>query len=274
MFPVVDINKHFLYVLLILGSAAFCANADSIRFDANESPPFWSEKAPMNGMCGELVHTLSKMIGLEAQIDFQPLQRLIDNQHNNDLGNPSFYIKNQDFAAIIPVALFYNAFYYYRPHHERELDIASWEDLKGFKVGLLKGGLEQRDFFNDLGISFEESYSQESLFKKLRLGRLDVVIEIDLVAKQIINKLFPEEMEHFHSRLIDNSVTPIAMLIDADYPNAHQLGADYKKALAEIIENGVYQQIIEKYYGKQPIPENWFADMMKYQRLYRFVEVE
>lgn len=259
---------------MLASVSTFNAYAESIKFGANESPPYWSKNAPFNGMCGEILHKLSQIIGQEVQIDFQPLQRLIDNEHNNDLGNPSFYIKNQDFAAIIPIALFYNSFYYYRPNQQQELHIANWNDLKGLKVGILKGGLEQRKFFKDLGITFEESYTQDSLIKKLKLGRLDVIIEIDLVAKQVINRLFPEEEQNFYSILIRDSVTPIAMMIDAKYPNARQLGIQYKKALAEIIENGSYHEIVEKYYGKDHIPNGWFADMIKYQRLYRFVEVE
>ncbi len=260
--------------LLLVILASFSVKAEVIKFGANESPPFWSQTEPYNGMCGEIVHALSAEIGVEAEIEFTPLKRLIDDEHNNDLGNPSFYIKNQDFSAIIPIALFQNAFIYYRPNQQQDLKINSWSDMKGFKVGVLSGGLEHGQFFHDLGIQFEESYSQESLFKKLKLGRLDLVIEIDLVAKQLIKRLFPEQMENFHSILVRDSVTPIAMMIDSKYPNADQFGKQYKLALEKMIKNGRYHKIIEKYYGKDRIPENWFADMKKYQRLYRFVEVE
>lgn len=268
-------KRGLLYTaLFIIGFSSFNSNADTIEFDANESPPCWSEVAEFSGMCGEIMHALSLNIGLEVKINFKPLQRLIDNDHNNDLGNPSFYVKNQDFSAIIPIAMFQNSFHYYMPNHPHELHIESWNDLVGLKVGLLKGGLYQREFFTELGIHFEESYTQESLIKKLRLGRLDVVIELDLVAKQLINRLFPEDVDNFQAISISDSATPVAMMIDANYPNAHQLGEQYKKALAEMIENGSYYDIIEKYYGEGHIPDDWFINLNKYQRLYRFIEIE
>jgi len=261
-------------VALMMGLSAFNIRADNISFGANESPPYWSENMPFNGMGGEIMHTLSRIVGLGIRINFQPLQRLIDNDHNNDLGDPSFYIKNQDFSVIIPIAISQSSFHYYRPNHQHDLYIDSWDDLSGLKVGILKGGLEQREFFNELGIQFEESYKQESLIKKLRLGRLDVVIELDLVAKQLIDRLFPEDVDDFQLITISDSATPIAMMIDANYPNAHQLGEQYRKALAEIVEKGIYHDIVEKYYGAGKIPDDWFIRMDKYQRIYRFIEVE
>jgi len=260
--------------VIILGFISIKGHADTIEFNANDSSPYWSNKMALDGMCGEIMHSLSTMIDRDLKIDFQPLKRSMDDDNNNDLGNPEFYIKNQDFAVIIPIALFQNSFHYYMPNHQKALQIDSWDDLIGLKVGILKGGLEEDEFFTKLGIQFEESYTQESLIKKLKLGRLDVVIEIDLVAKHIISQLYPDDVDDFHFIPISDSATPIAMLIDVNYPNAHQLGEQYREALNIMIEDGRYSDIVGKYYGKTGIPDNWFVTMNKYQRLYRFIEVE
>jgi len=265
---------RILLLAIVIGVNSFNSHADTIQFDANESPPYWSETAEFNGMCGEILHELSQSIGLQAKIDFQPLQRLIENDSNNDLGDPAFYVKNQDFSAIIPIAIFQNSFHYYLPNHQQTLQVERWEDLKGLRVGALKGALGQEEFFTELGIYFEESYTQESLIKKLRLGRLDVVIEIDLVAKQIIRKLFPDDEDNFYLIPISDSTSPIAIMIDVNYPNVSRLAGQYRTGLASMIKNGSYQKVIEKYYGQGQIPDSWFINMDKYQRLYRFIEVE
>jgi len=97
-----------------------------------------------NGLCGEIVHAISAAAGLKSEIKFSPLKRLISDDGNNDLGNPVFYMRNQSFAAIIPIAIYKVSFVYYRPHHKQEITINNFDDLKKYKIGVLKGTLEDR----------------------------------------------------------------------------------------------------------------------------------
>lgn len=269
-----DLVNRLLTGVLISNLIVTSLMAETIEFDANESPPYWSESMPTYGMCGEILFSLSKRIGIEATIRFQPLQRLIDKTNNNDLGNPSFYIKTQDFSAIVPIAIFNSAFYYYRPHHPQGINIQSWQDLARYKVGLLKGSLSQKNFFKHAGINFEESYTQASLFKKLKLKRVDIVIAIDLVAMSTIEKIFPEEQAEFISISIKDAQTPIALLIDVDYPNGKELGERYQSALKQMIKEGSYQAIVEKYYGDGMLPPHWLQSLDKFQLMYQYVVVE
>ncbi len=261
-------------ILVMLAFNLHSIQAETIKFGANESPPYWSENDPHSGMCGEILHLLSQIVGIEANIVFEPLQRLINDKNNNDLGDPSFYIKNQDFAVIIPIALQHSSFHYYLPNQKSAIRIENWEGLKDYKVGILKGTFTQISYFNQLDIHFEESYSQISLLKKLKLGRIDMAIDLDLVINHNINQLFPEEKSNFQSIPIRNSTTPIAMMIATHHPGARQLGEKYRAALLKIIQDGSYQKILEKYYGKGNMPDNWFADLERFGRLYRFIQTE
>jgi len=50
-------------------------------------------------------------------------------------------------------------------------------------------------------------------------------------------------------------------MISEDYPNAMDIVDEYRLGLKIIIENGLYQQILEKYYGAGKIPNDWFRDL-------------
>ena len=202
------------------------------------------------------------------------LQRLIEDDTNNDLGNPQFYMANQDFAAIIPIAIYYVSYFYYRPNHTEEISIQHFEDIKGHTIGILKGTIADRTYFNQRNIVFEESYSQDSLFKKLKLGRIDLSVEIDLVGLTTIKRLFPEELDNFGSILFSKSATPIAILLSEDYPNAQEIAEKYREGLKRIIKNGTYQTILEKYYGEGGIPSNWFKELQRYKFFYDFEVTE
>ena len=266
--------KIYVFLLGLLLNPTIIV-ADVIFFGANESPPFWSTSLPYQGMCGEILQAMSEQAGLETKIEFKPLKRLIEDTENNDLGNPRFYIEQQDFAYILPIALYEAVFYYYEPNFiEQPIQFSTLADLKHYKIGILKGTLLDKATFEDLGIQFERSYSHASIVKKLKLGRIDLGLEIDLVSKLTINRLYPELATNFKEIRIPNTIAPIAIMINENLPNAQYIAQQYKQALQHIIEQGRYQNIIEKYYGKKGLPESWLKKLQRFEQLYNFGRME
>lgn len=260
----------FYLSCLLLLLPVWTAQADAVVLEANESPPYWSNSLPGRGLGSELVQAISEAAGLETQINFVPLSRMIEDQNNNDLGNPEFYMAQQEFAAIIPFAITEASMFYYRPHFGRSLQINSFDDLKQYKLGVLKGTLIDRRAFEQMGLHFESSYAQASLFKKLKLGRIDLVFEIDMVGQQIIAQLFPEQKDDFIRQPLPNSISPVAIMLDAEYPHADEIAEKYRQGLAAIIANGRYQKIVEKYYPDGQLPAGWFEHLQRFQQIYSF----
>jgi polar amino acid transport system substrate-binding protein len=122
--------------------------------------------------------------------------------------------------------------------------------------------------FKRAGVNFEESYSKESLFKKLVLGRIDLSIEIELSGLSIINRLFPDQSSKFIFIGIQRSITPVAIMIESNHPNGRQLGERLKAGLQTLINNGRYLDILEKYYGRGKVPADWLERLSKYSRTY------
>lgn len=244
------------------------AQSMTITLGVNESPPYWSAHLPKDGMCGEIVHAITEEVGLQSVIEYKPLIRLIKDDANNDVGNPVFYLAHQDYAAIIPLVFYQAAFYYYQPNHPSEITVQQLAELKNYTIGTLKGTLVDRAAFARAGILFEESTSQESLLKKLKLARIDLYLEIDLVGRQVVEKLFPREVNNFGSIKIAGSSAPIAIMIAEEQDNAKEIADKYRSGLTRIIENGIYQKILEKYYGKTNVPPNWLKELRRFQRLF------
>ena len=262
-------STGYIAALLWLLSVAVsnCIAAPILRLDANEAPPFFAKALPLDGMAGEIIHTIAKAAGLQADIQFKPLNRMIQNDRNNDLGNPKFFMRNQNFSAIIPVGVYHVSVFHYLPNHRHRPNIRSLSDLKGYKVGLLKGTLVDRGVFQNSGISIEESYSQESLFKKLQKGRIDLVIAVDLIGKSIISRLFPFDKDEFGSDLIAKSASPIAILLAEELPDGKRTGSKLMRALQKIRSNGEYEAILKKYYG-ETIPEDYYQQLDRFSYLY------
>lgn len=269
--PRMKIQRYSFVLLLTLAlSCTFSSATEVVKFGVNESPPCWSVKLPHGGMCGQILQAISREIGLESRIDFYPLSRLIEDDGNNDVGNPPFYMRNQDFAAIVPIAIYYVSYFYYDPGHKKTISLHNVADLRGYRIGVLKGALTDRAFLTREGIKVEESYSHESLFKKLQLGRIDLCVETDMGGRDAIKKLFPKEVGNFVGVLIPKSASPIALMLDKHQPNAIALGKQYREGLRRIIKNGTYQKILDQYYGIAQIPPDLFDELRRFDRLYSF----
>ena len=257
----------YLFFLLLM---PFGLLADGVVLEANESPPYWCSDLPGGGLGSELVQAISAAAGVQTEIHYVPLSRMIEDRDNNDLGNPEFYMTHQEFAAIIPIAVSEVSLFYYRPHFQQPPRIDSFGDLKHYIIGVLKGTLIDRRTLQNMGLLFESSYSQASLFKKLKLGRIDLVFEIDLVGQQMIAQLYPGQINDFVRQPLPNTVSPLAIMLDAEYPDAEKIAEQYRKGLRAVIANGQYQRIVEKYYPNRQLPANWFADLERFQRLYAY----
>jgi polar amino acid transport system substrate-binding protein len=244
------------------------AQGTTLTLGANESPPFWSKSLPGYGLCGEILHAISQAAGIQSKIVFLPLQRLIEDDANNDLGNPIFYLPYQEYAAIIPIAIYRAAFYYHQKEHQPPPSITRLEDLVGKRVGVLKGTLIDRVHFERKGMQFEESYSQESLFKKLRLNRIDLVIEIDQVGETIIKRLFPDKVHQFGVIPLEYSASPIAIMLSEDQPDATAIAAAYRRGLTHILKEGRYLEILERHYPPGKVPEDWRLQLERFSLLY------
>jgi len=261
-------------VLIYVSMTSAHAQSDQIILEANESAPYWSQSLPLDGMAGQIVHAISAAAGLTSVIKYKPLKRLIEDDSNNDLGNPAFYMRNQDFESIVPIAVYYVSVFYYKPRFKKPLNITGIKDLKGYKVGVLKGTVVNKAAFERAGLHLEESYSQASLFKKLQRGRIDICVEIDLVGRHVIKHTFPDNTADFAEFKLTRSVSPIAIMIANNSDNPPGLGERYRKGLAAIINSGKYNEIIEDYYGKNFMPKNWHQQLRRFQKLYHFNPID
>lgn len=256
-------------IFFLLCSVSLLSFAQPVVLNANESFPYWSKNMLHNGFGGEIIEAMSEAGGVESVIQFMPLKRLIEETTENDLGNPVFYMNNQDFAAIIPIAISQVALYYYDSTHSKQIKVNSHQDLRGFRIGALSGTVANKAVFKQMGITFETSYSQESLFKKLKHGRLDFVLELDLVGQQTIAKNFATERENFSSIPLPKSMSPIAIMLDKNYPNVENIAYRYRQGLAKIIKNGRYVEILNLHYHPQQPPAAWFKELDRFTRLYQ-----
>ncbi len=257
-------------LLYIIFGAPFPALADEqiIEFGSSETPPFWSAHMPDDGMGGEVLHAISKEIGVKSVIKISPLKRVRRNLTSNHVGTPEM-LAGQEFCAVIPIAVCRLAFFYYKPHHEKEITYRGLGDIKGYTLGVIRGALDDVSFFEKNGIKVVKLNSEDSMIKMLKNGRIDLCSVLKLSGIYTINKIFPDDAENFSNFEIKGTATPVTVMIDKHFPGGKELGAKYTNGLKIIIENGKYIEILEKYYGRGKIPQDWFMQLEKFKHIYK-----
>lgn len=238
-----------------------------IEFGSSETPPFYSPQLPNDGMAGEIVHALFNELHLQSLIRYFPLKRLYTDHQNNHLGDPENFA-GQEFTAIVPIAVYRPAFFYYRPRHPHGMRFRAPRDLKGYRIGVLRGTVESRDFFAANGISVTEVDSEQSLLHLLKEGRIDLCGMVRETGEYTARKLFPREAADFAPLEIPGAKGPIAVMISTRQPDGKKLGERVNEALGRLVKNGTYQRIVARYYGGK-IPADWFQDLERFKARYR-----
>ena len=139
------------------------------------------------------------------------------------------------------------AVFYKRDNSKRIPDANLFENQKAF-AGLTIGGIRGY-FYVDLLKEVNLVYASEPYtnFQKLYLGRVDLVIENELLGWHILSQLFPHSMFRF-VELRNSSVTHSGHLVVC---KKNRNGADiletFDRGLESLRKSGLYGEVIQKY---------------------------
>lgn len=253
--------------LLLLAMAGMArAESHPVVFHSTDTPPFWSASLPENGMGGAILQLVSAAAGVPYSIEYLPVKRYRHSLDTYIVGDPDILI-NQKHRAVFPIGIFRSAFFYYKPQHA-VLEFHSLKNLQGHTLGVLRGTLEDKDYFVRNGIKVEESDSVESLLKKLKRGRIDFCILVDAAGQYTIKQIFPAEKDNFVRVAIPGSIRPIAIMIDVEVPEGRFIAQRYRQVLDKTLRSREYRGILEKYFGKNNIPGDTFEQLKIFEQVY------
>lgn len=255
-----------LFLCLLAAAGMARAAGNPVVFQSTETPPFWSASLPDNGLGGAMLRVVSAAASVQYSIEYLPVKRFRHSLAAYIVGDPDILL-NQKRRAVFPIAIFRSAFFYYKPHHD-VIEFHSLRELQGHTLGVLRGTLEDKDYFVSNGIKVEESDSVESLLRKLKRGRIDFCILVDAAGQYAIKQIFPEEQDNFAMAAIPGSVRPIAIMIDVDAPEGKAVAQRYRKVLDKTLRSRKYHDILERFYGRNNIPSGWFEHLRNFAQYY------
>jgi polar amino acid transport system substrate-binding protein len=240
----------------VIGLAfSFAAGAQQVPFATGEWDPYTGTALPNQGIASEIVAAACKAGGIDYRFDFLPWNRAEKSVLEGQAFCAFPYSKNDERMAKFDYSdtLIYTAtnFVYYAKNKKiAGLKIASWADVKPFKVAYITGAWLEKDM-KAAGIDVTPVPDNDTGIKMLKAGRVDFVIDDSAVLVAAVKKLFPSEADSF--MYIDSDMFgsktagAVYLMVSRTYPNSKALLEKFNKGFAIIKSSGVLDGLAKKY---------------------------
>lgn len=227
---------------------------EEILIVTGEYPPYVSETLENKGIYYQIVTEAFKSQGIHVKIEFYPWNRCL-NMVDTGMAWATFpYMQTKERLTkyYFSDALHKsgeNSFvlFYYKPNKDfSSYDGSQLKDLNSFQVG----GLYNYFYipvFENAGINLDISDSETEVFLKLMSGRIDFVPSDRYVAKYLIEKNYPDQINNFSSIDItfNEELNNYELLTSQQNSKATWLINVFNQGLIKIQENGIYDELIE-----------------------------
>lgn len=183
-----------LLFALVLSPAAM---AQTVKIAVGEWPPYFSESAEGFGTYAQVVTRAFKLQGLQVEYGFFPWKRaLLETQEGRwpvSAGWGRTADREPYFHFCDPVLIQREQFFY---STDRPIDADDWKDFEGLSLGVIEGAALGDDLDRLVADGRVTIYLQstlEDLIQMLAIGRVDLVMGNEDVARDAINAAVPAQ---------------------------------------------------------------------------------
>ncbi len=238
-------------------SVSFTAYAEKITVTAFYYPPYMDESLPEKGLFCELAYEAYKSVGYEVSFKFYPLKRstryVLNGKALAQLGT-EWNFPEESRKEIHPMPMFnFRVIGFYLKDRFNEIKYRTLKDLKGYRIGVIRGSSNSGILRQNKDLHVEEVNSMEQLFKKLYAYRNDIVFTVELSGLAYLKKNYPDRTDRLViADVIQEMVGQI--VFSKKYPDYEKHMNKFEEGLNLIRKNGSYLRVFEKYYGKDKVP--------------------
>ncbi len=232
----------------VLVSGPAWAQAKKIVAAADPYPPFVDPANPKEGLSLEVAREAFKTQGYELEFKVVPWARaeagLATGDYDilPDAWSTEARRKTQLFSA--PYAQ--NDVKFIKKKGD-PFEFKGLGSLKGKSVGTVRDYNYGDAFQNDPGFKREAIDSLAANVDKLLLGRLDLTLEDEIVARSVLSRKDPKLLDKIEFTENSLSSNPLYITTGISNPRAQEIIDAFNKGLAAIKKSGAYARILKGY---------------------------
>jgi polar amino acid transport system substrate-binding protein len=236
-------RKAILLMALLSLFASSSLIAETITFALGDYEPYTSKKNPEYKLAEKVVTEAFALEGIDVKYEYYPWSRSYGKTEDGTfLGTFPWGRTGNEEKFLIPKEPIFRGYevFFYDPNVLTNFDWKEFSDLKGFKIGGSKD-YEHVALFKKHGLNVEVVANEDSNFKKLNKGRLQLYATNPKVAAISLEKLKIKGLK-FHPKkfLLQDQV----ILFSNKNPNAQKLADAFDRGVKKLKASGRYAEIM------------------------------
>lgn len=241
-------KKFCVLIVLVLASVGNVCAEEKIRIVTTHSPPFsYEENGVVKGVSTEIVRTVLRETGFEAEIEVYPWARayhLATSQPNTLIylieRLPERESLFQWVGTITPLKT-----YLYKLTSRTDIQIQRFRDIEQYSIGVVREGGDHQYLRMRRIQNLRPVPALEPLITNLHRGRIDLIVapELSFIEQVKALELNPEEFEKAYP--IDELSVDEYMAFSKDTPE--EIVNQFRDGLARIMIRGELEETLQKY---------------------------
>ena len=240
---------RFLAVLAtaILVSAPVVAADKVVKLAATEWPPFYGKELKGHGFITEIIATAFERSGYTIEVMFLPWKRALEKSREGAFDGlfTVWYREEREEWFVFSEPLPANEVGFYKRTAD-DISFATYDDLRPYRIGVVRGYANPPGF-DEAGLNTSVVVDDETNFRKLEKGRIDLVLSDRLVGQYIINTYLAGSDGSFEWLTPALKIDPQHLVFSKQVEGYEQMLKDFNAGLAAIDADGTLAAIMKRH---------------------------
>lgn len=238
-------------LLLLLEMVFLTASAESLNVVySGKWPPYADASLPQQGLGVDLVTTALQRAGYDTFLHIDSLDRILE---GGKLGvydvfaTPWYSDERNEYLDYSKPYL--QSYIRFVKKKGSDFEFNDFNDLTGMMIGVVQDYAYDEKFNHSRKLTRISERNLIQNLLKLKQGRLDLVVDDELVLLYEINQYMPNSIGDFVILPKPLAVRGIHIGVSRENPNHAKIVAAFDKAIEAMKKDGSYEKIIQKHYA-------------------------
>lgn len=241
-------KKVCVFVILVLCFGLISAEEKTVNLVTLEWEPYIGSKLKNGGYLAEIAREAFKAAGYETKITYMPWSRALEVAKRGDFdGVIGAYYSDEraeffeypDKIDEVKVVFF--------SKKGRNITFSKIEDLKPYKIGVIRGYVQTEEFDNADYLQKDESADSETVLKKLIHNRVDLIVDTKKTILHLANTKFPDQADQIEEVKPELKSHDLYIIFSKNAPDYMEKTEAYNKGLKIIKDSGRLKEIKAEY---------------------------
>lgn len=237
----------FIVTLVLLSSVSQgIANEKTVSLAVLDWKPYAGEELEKFGFGSQVLIAAFKRVGYNVTFNFMPWVRALKDTEIGKYDAVCYGYHSDSRSKIYALSNpFIESSLVFYKHKDSNISYRSLQDLKPYRIGLVRGYVNTEQF-DAADYLIKEEVSNETLnLKKLLNKRVDLILIDKFVAQYLINTVFYKNKPDFELISPPLKIHPLYVMFSKQVKNYDQKLKDFNNGLEQIIADGTRSKIME-----------------------------